>query len=58
VVSTYARDWLKTQGHDAQAALARWQSAGLVEVNRKLQLAGQVVTMIRCLQPLAMLAED
>jgi len=58
VVSTYARDWLKAQGHDAQAALARWQSAGLVEVNRKLQLAGQVVTMIRCLQPLDHTADE
>ena len=58
VVSTYARDWLRAQGHDAQAALARWQSAGLVEINRKLQLAGQVVTMIRCLQPLDQTADE
>lgn len=52
VVQTFARSWLRDQGHDPQAALTRWESAGLAELNRKLQLSGSVVTMIRLRDPL------
>lgn len=52
IVQTFARSWLRDHGHDPQAALTRWESAGLAALNRKLQLSGSVVTMIRLRDPL------
>ena len=52
VVTTYAREWLTAHGHDAQAAFSRWENARAADLNRKLQLGGHVVTMIRLCDPL------
>lgn len=52
IVTTYAREWLTAHGHDAQAAFSRWENAGAADLNRKLQLGGHVVTMIRLCDPL------